>query len=175
MAIDYTPIKGIVVVRLFDSLTGALKNEQTVYNLITDTGDEYYTKRGISAVVPAAPADQTKVTGMKLGTGTATPGKNTTGHVLGTYISASNNPFDTSYPVANNLGAGLGWEAEYRTTWAAGDVTNSAITEAVIVNDATTDATSTAANTTARIKFTAIDKQANDILIISWRHKFLGA
>lgn len=53
--------------------------------------------------------------------------------------------------------------------------TNSAITEAVIVNDSGTNATSTAANSISRIVFTAINKGASDTLAITWNHKFLGA
>ena len=65
--------------------------------------------------------------------------------------------------------------AVYKTTWGAGVATNSAITEAVIVNDQATNATTTAANTISRITFTAVNKGASDTLAITWSHKFLGA
>jgi hypothetical protein len=42
------------------------------------------------------------------------------------------------------------------------------------VNDAATDATSTAANTSHRVVFTAINKTASDSLVITWNAKFLG-
>ena len=64
--------------------------------------------------------------------------------------------------------------AVYKTTWAAGTATNSAITEAVIVNDQATNATTTAANTIARVVFTAVNKTASDSLAITWNHKALG-
>ena len=114
------------------------------------------------------------MTGMKLGTGTTAVAKAGAGAALVTYISASNNPFDATWPVTQNLGAGLGVNGQYKTTWAAGDVTNAAITEAVIVNDAAADATTTAANTAHRIVFTAINKTASDSLVITWNAKFLG-
>lgn len=172
--VEETRLKGYALIQLLTQ-DGDLKHSEVVENLITDTGDLYYSTRAIALVAPSNTPDATKMTGMKLGTGTTAPGKNTAGHVLGTYITGSNKVFDASFPAVSNLGAGLGVESQYQVTWGAGVVTNSAITEAVIVNDSSTDATSTAGNTTARIKFTAIDKQANDILIILWRHKFLGA
>lgn len=167
-------LKGSARVMVFDQY-GKLKIDETVENLITDAGDLYYATRGVSAVVPAAPADATKVTGMKLGTSTTAAAKAGAGGALVTYLTASNVVFDATYAKTNNLGAGLGVEAQYQVTWPAGTATNSAITEAVIVNDAGTNATSSLANTISRITFTAIDKQAADILIILWKHKFLGA
>lgn len=60
------------------------------------------------------------------------------------------------------------------TSWGAGDVTESALTEAVIVNDAAADATSSAANTIARIVYAAKNKTADDTLAITWAHTFNG-
>lgn len=154
---------------------GTIKSRQVVKNLITDVGDLYYATRGAAAVAPAAPADATKMTGMKLGTGTTAVAKNGAGSGLVTYLTASNLAFQSTFPTINNLGANLGVEIEYKTTWNAGVATNSAITEAVIVNDSSTNATSTTGNTAARVVFTAIDKQAADVLVIDWKHKFLGA
>jgi hypothetical protein len=128
----------------------------------------------IALVTPATPAQPTKMTGMKLGTGTTAVAKAGAGAALVTYISNSNNPFDASWPVTSNLGAGLGVLGQYKTSWLAGDVTNAAITEAVIVNDAGTDATSSAANTAHRIVFTALNKLSTDSLVITWSAKFLG-
>lgn len=164
---------GSVLIQLFDE-DGNLKDERRGGNLITDAGDLYYAGMAIALVTPAAPAQPTKMTGMKLGTGTTAVAKSGAGAALVTYITGSNNPFDATWPVTQNLGAGLGVNGQYKTTWAAGDVTNSAITEAVIVNDAGTDATTTAANTAHRIVFTAINKTASDTLVITWNAKFLG-
>jgi hypothetical protein len=165
--------EGVALVQLFDS-DGNLKEEHQVENLITDAGDLYYAGMAIALVTPAAPAQPTKMTGMKLGTGTTAAAKSGAGAALVTYITNSNNPFDATFPVTVNLGAGLGVNGQYKTTWGPGDVTNAAITEAVIVNDAATDATSTAANTAHRIVFTAINKTASDTLVITWNAKFLG-
>lgn len=165
--------EGIATVQLFGP-DGEIKHEEIIKNLITDAGDLYYAGMAIALVTPAAPAQPTKMTGMKLGTGTTAAAKAGAGGALVTYITGSNNPFDATFPVTVNLGAGLGVNGQYKTTWAAGDVTNAAIAEAVIVNDAATDATTTAANTAHRITFTAINKGASDTLVITWNAKFLG-
>lgn len=170
---DKAALLGEVQIQLIGP-DGNVKEERSVSNLITDAGDLYYAGMAIALVNPAAPAQPTKMTGMKLGTGTTAAAKAGAGGALVTYISGSNNPFDASFPATQNLGAGLGVNGQYKTTWAAGDVTNSAITEAVIVNDAATDATTTAANTSHRVVFTAINKTASDSLVITWNAKFLG-
>lgn len=164
---------GSVLIQLFDEQMN-LKEEQRGENLITDAGDLYYAGMAIALVAPAAPAQPTKMTGMKLGTGTTAVAKSGAGGALVTYITGSNNNFDATFPLTVNLGAGLGVNGQYKVTWGPGDVTNAAITEAVIVNDAGTDATTTAANTAHRIVFTAINKTATDTLIITWNAKFLG-
>lgn len=146
-----------------------------IHNLITTAGDEYYAKKGIAGISPANPAAPTAANGMKLGTGATAASKSGGGAALGSYISGSNVVFDATYPSAAAVGGDGGWNATYRTTWPAGTATNSAITEAVIVNDQGTNATSTAANTYARVTFTAINKTSQDSLVITWTHKFLGA
>jgi hypothetical protein len=151
---------------------GEVKHSETVENLITTVGDEYYAKRSAAGVLPAAPADVTKMTGMKLGIGTTAAAKSGAGAALVTYEAASNNAFDASFPVLVDLASDTGWQIQYKVTWAAGDVTETALTEAVIVNDAATDATSTAANTISRVVFTAINKTASDTLVITWNHTF---
>jgi hypothetical protein len=167
--------KGNILIQLFDG-DGNLKDERRADNLITDAGDLYYATRAIAAVVPAAPADATKMTGMKLGTGTTAVAKSGAGAALVTYTTGqnANKAFDASFPVIQNLGGGNGVNGQYKSTWAAGQFTNAAITEAVIVNDAGTDATSTAANTSHRIVFTAINKTASDTLVITWNALFKG-
>lgn len=77
---------------------GATKLLMPFANLITDAGDLYYATRAIAGVTPAAPADATKMTGMKLGTGTTAAAKNGAGAALVTYLSGSNVAFDASYP-----------------------------------------------------------------------------
>ena len=164
---------GSVLIQLIDE-DGNVKDERRGGNLITDAGALYYAGKAITGISPANPAAPTAMSGMKLGTGTTAAAKSGAGAALVPYISGSNNPFDASFPATQNLGAGLGVNGQYKTTWAAGDVTNTAITEAVIVNDAATDLTSSAANTTHRIVFTAINKLSTDTLVITWNAKFLG-
>jgi hypothetical protein len=156
---------------------GSVVQVEPFANLITDAGDEYYARMVIAGISPANAAVPTKATGMKLGTGTNTPDKSTTLFAsLQTYISGSNNLFDASYPQAAEVGTDVGWNAVYKTSWPAGDTTNSAITEAALVNDAATNATSSVANTYTRTKFSsAINKTSVDTLEIIWNHKFLGA
>lgn len=166
-------IHGEALVQLFRG--DELIDERRVSNLITDAGDLYYATRAIAVVSPGGPSQPTLMSGMKLGTGTTAVAKSGAGAALVTYEPGSNNPFDASFPVIQNLGAGLGVNGQYKTTWGAGDVTDSALTEAVIVNDAATDATSTAPNTAHRIVFSAINKTAADTLVITWNAKFLGA
>ncbi len=173
-ASDLTIVQGLVLIELFDEL-GHLKHSEEVRNLITDAGDLYNAQKIIAAIAPANASAPTAMTGMKLGTGTTAAAKSGAGAALITYLTASNQAFDATYPQTSNLGAGLGVTAVYKVTYAAGTATNSAITEAVIVNDSATNATSSAANSISRVVFTAINKGALDTLAITWSHKFLGA
>jgi hypothetical protein len=166
--------EGLAVVRLFDE-RGRIKFDETVHNLITDAGDLYIAQKVITAIAPASASAPTAMNGMKLGTGATAAAKNGAGAALVTYLTASNVAFDATYPQTSNLGAGLGVTAVYKTTWAAGVATNSAITECAIVNDQATNATTSAANSISRIVFTAVNKGASDTLAITWSHKFLGA
>jgi len=143
-------------------------------NLITDAGDLYVAGKIVTAIGTAAPAAPTPANGMKLGTGVTAVAKSGAGGALVTYLAASNVAFDAAWAQTVNLGAGLGVNAQHKTTWIAGVATNSALREAVIVNDRATDATTTAANTYSRILFTAIDKLAADSLAITWNYKALG-
>lgn len=173
---DDRGLRALAEVELFNGhpAEGDLKARLVVKNLITDAGDAYYAAMAIALVTPAAPAQPTKMTGMKLGTGTTAVAKAGAGGGLVTYISASNKAFDATWPITSNLGAGLGVLGQYKTSWLAGSATNAAITEAVIVNDAGTDLTTTVANTSHRIVFSALNKLSTDSLVITWSAKFLG-
>lgn len=154
---------------------GELKQVEPFANLITNNGDLYYATRAVAGIGTPNIAQPTLVSRMKLGTATTAVNKAAgTGIAIGTYISGSNIVFDTTHPAVNNLGTNLGVEAIYKTTWAAGVATNSAITEAVVTNLAT-DAIGTAADVISRVVFTAVNKAAGDTLAITWTHKFLGA
>lgn len=167
-------IVGTGSIKLIDS-NGRIKYYEVLPNLITTAGDLYYVTRAASAVAPAAPADATKMTGMKLGKGTATPTKSGAAAALGTYKTGSNILFSSTYPTVTAIGVDIGYRLTYYCTWGPGVATDTALTEAVIVNDAAANATSTAANSISRITYTAINKQAGDTLSISWAHDFLGA
>lgn len=168
-------IVGYGIVHVRDEI-GRTKELVPFANLITDAGDLYYATQAIYGVQPANSSSHSAGVAvvMKLGTGATAAAKNSTGGALGAYISGSNQAFDSPYPQVSNLGAGLGVNAVYKTTWAAGSATNSAITEAVIANS-NADATATGANTYSRVTFTAVNKGSNDTLAITWNHKFLGS
>ena len=115
-------------------------------------------------------------TGMKLGTGSTAVAKNGAGAGLVTYLANSQQGFDSTYPQQADS-AGNGDTITYKVTYAAGKATSaSAITEAVIVLDYLADATSTVANTAARVLLTGIgSKGASDTLTITWTHNLKGA
>ena len=155
---------------------GRVKQVEPFANLVTDSGDAYYAAKAITNIAPANPAAPTAATGMKLGTGTTAVAKNGAGAALVTYKAGSNVAFDAGFPVTEDLGASLGDNANYKSTWAAGVATDAALTEVVIVTDSATDATSSEANTYSRALFaSAINKGASDSLAVTWKHKFLGS
>lgn len=174
MTADSSGATGQVVIELIGP-DGKVKSRQTVKNLITDAGDQYHVRRIAAAVAPSTPADVTKVTGMKLGTATTAAAKSGAGAALGTYVAGSNVAFDAGYPTTENLGGGLGWTVTYQATFGAGVGTSAALTEAVLVTDAAVNATSTGADTVARVVFAATPKGAADTLAITWAHKQLGS
>ena len=168
---DPMGIHGEVLVQLFGP-DGEVKQEETIHNLVTDAGDLYYAQKAIVAIGPANPSAPTAVASMKLGTGTTAVAKAGAGGSIVTYKTGSAQAFDASYAQTNNLGAGLGVQAVYKVTWAAGTATDTALTECVI---STGTADSNAGTHISRVVFTAINKGAADTLAITWSHKFLGA
>jgi hypothetical protein len=163
-------IKGYGIAELRDG-DGALKLLQPFANLITDYGDLYYAGMGIALVTPAAPAQPTKALGMSIGTGSTAAAKAGAGGTIVTFLVGQ--AFDATFPSTSNLGAGLGVNMVYKTTYAAGTGTGS-ITEAVIQNTTVASAAAVGA-TISRVVFTAIPKGAADSLAITWNHKNLGA
>lgn len=163
---DNAGLLGLVVVELRGP-DGELKGRCVTNNLITAVGDAMYAARGAGVgSPPAAP------TGVKLGTGSTAVAKTGAGAALVSYLTGSNKAFDSGFPSAS------GGVATFKRTFAAGEATSaSPITEAVLVNDTiTTDATSTAANTPARVLLTGIgSKGASDTLTLTWTHTLLGA
>lgn len=173
MATEVNQQVGYGTVEIFGP-DGVLKSSTEFKNLITDAGDDYHARKIIASIAPAAATAPTAATGMKLGTGVTAASKNGAGALLGAYIAASNLAFDATFPSISNLGAGLGVNAVYKSTYGAGVATNAAITEAILCNDSATNLTSTAANSYQRVVFAAQNKGAPDTLVITWNVKQLG-
>lgn len=154
---------------------GRLKEVEPFANRITTAGDEYYARRGAAGIGTPNIAQPTLVGGMKLGTGATAVTKSGAAAVLGAYISGSNKVLDTTHPTVAAAGSDIGWNIVYKTTWAAGEATNAAITEAALVTDPADNTNSTTAEVVARVVFAAKNKGADDTLAITWTHTFLGA
>lgn len=123
---------------------GELKEVRDVANLIVDTG-----RNAIMDAVLASPT-LGKPTHMAVGTGAVAPAAGNT--ALGAEIDRNALTTKTrSGGVVTMVG-----------DWAAGDGTNTAITEAGIFDAASTG------NLHSRATFTAINKQAADTLSITW-------
>lgn len=167
---DRGGIRGEVTLECFDE-DGNLRWSHTTKNLITTIGDNYYAAMAMALVSPANTAQPTKVSCMKLGSvaSPATDAKTGTGAGIETYVSGSNNAFDATYPqVSSNV-------ITYRTTWSAGDATNSTLSN-VAICFTNADSTSAAADCIARAVISPTrNKQAGDTLVASWTHTFLGA
>lgn len=170
---DGVGLVGYGIAELIDESTGRTKLIVPFHNLITDAGDLYIAGKIITAIAPASASAPTAATGMKLGTSSTAATKTDAG--MGTYLTASNQAFDSSYPQTANLGSTLGVNAVYKTTWAAGTATSSTINEVAIVNDSSTNADSTAANTYSHAVLTTVNKTSSDSLAVTWNWKCLGA
>ncbi len=167
---DGISIVGFGVAEVFDG-DGRLKQLVPFANLITDYGDEYYTRKGAAVSAPAT------VTGMRLGTGTTAVAKNGAGAAIVTYVTASQIAIDGGFPTAASKGAGLGWRAAFQSTWAAGVATATGIAEAVVTNESPlTNVAGAVGNTLSRALLSpVVNKGASDSLVITWNHDQLGA
>jgi hypothetical protein len=149
---------------------GNVKYRETGKNLVTDYGDDMLATRTI--------LDSTEiVTGMRLSTAVDVAAKSGTGAYLATgYLTGSQEDLDSVAGEATK-GGGNGWRTTYVCTWAAGDITDSAIGCVVLSNETPlTDTAGVEADTVAYYKFGAtIDKQAGDSLEVTWNVDFLGA
>lgn len=148
---------------------GTVKYDETVPNLVTQIGDQYYGER--AAGVGGAPA---AATGMQLGTGVTAPTKTGAAAALGTLVAASLVAL-TGTPASSLNGASR--RISYATTWAGGVATANGISEVVLVNQSVATQTATpAAATFARALLTpVINKAAADTLTVTWHHDLLGA
>lgn len=149
---------------------GTLLAECRTHNLITQVGDQYVGERAAGIASPPA-----QVTGMKLGTGSTAPAKTGAGAALATYLSGSDQAMDATYPQSSLNGSAR--RITWKVTYAAGTATTALpITEAVLVNDALADSTSTAANTIARALLTGIgSKGSGDSLTMIWTTDVVGS
>ena len=148
---------------------GTVRWTETISNLVTTPGDNYYAQRAIAGVQPTNLAQPTNlVTCMKLGTGGATAAAKTgAGAGIVSYISGSNATF-SSLSRTNN-------EIVYNASWTAGTATNSAISE-IAICITNNNATSASGDCIARAVISpARNKQASDTLTAAWTHTFLGS
>jgi hypothetical protein len=167
---DRIGIVGYGVIELF-APDGGLLLARPFVNQITDVGDLYYAQQAVAGIPPVnGTGAATKVTGMQIGSGSTAVAKSGAGGGMVTFLAGQ--ACDATYPQTNNLGAGLGVEAVYKTTYAAG-VGTGTVAEATITNGAI-GSTQGASTTLARILTGTITKAAGDSLAITWRHKFLG-
>ena len=140
---DALPVRGHVLLELYGP-DGRLKETRETDNLVVDAGEAHIADRLSSSPSGAA------MGWMAIGTGaTAAAFGNT---ALGAEIDRN---ATTSITDSANV-------VTYVGNWAAGDGTNSAITEAGIFNAASTG------TMLARAVFAAINKGASDTLAITW-------
>lgn len=162
---DAMGIAGKVRIEIFDK-DGNRKYDETVHNLITAVGDQFYAARGAGVASPPA-----AVTGMRLGIGSTAASKTGAGAAIVTKLTDGNQALDAT-PTAT------GGVVQYKCTYGPGKATSaSAITEIVLVNDTiATDQATAAANTIARALVPGVaQKQAGDTLVATWTHTLLGA
>lgn len=161
-------LKGLVLAELWDA-DGELRDLLALGNLISQVGDQYYGERAAGIASPPA-----QIVGMKLGTGTTAVAKTGAGAALVTYKTGSNVLIASGFPTSSLSGSSR--RIQWKGSWAAGIATDSALAEAVLFNDANANATSTAANTIARVLLSpVINKGADDTLDLTWNHDLLGA
>lgn len=169
METNTSGIRGTVEWTMYDA-AGDVKAAGHEENIVTQVGDQYYGERATGIATPPA-----QVTGFKLGTGSTVPAKTGAGAALVTYLTNSHLANDAGFPASSLSGSSR--RIQWKATYAAGKATTaSAITEAVLVNDALADATSAAAATIARVLLTGVpSKAAGDSLVVTWNHDLLGA
>lgn len=167
---DGAGLVGYGVVEHWDG-SGLLLARRPFANIITDTGDTYYAAKAVVGVSPASPSAPTALTGMQIGSGSTAVAKSGAGAAMVTLLAGQ--AFDSSFPSSASLGAGLGANATYKTTFAAG-VGTGTVSEATLTNG-TIGTTSTTGNTIARALIGPYTKASGDSLAVTWQNKFLGA
>lgn len=163
---EIEPVKGIVHA-LLTGPDGEVKYEKTLENLITLIGLQMLGERATGITSPP-----NQVSGGKLGTGTTAVAYTGAGAALVTYLSGTQVAVNSGYPQSSAPGSPSTGTRQIRWqfVWAAGVGTNTALAEAVIVNESTlTDATTAAANTLARVLLSpTINKGSSDQLTLTW-------
>lgn len=148
---------------------GEVKLNETVRNLVTQVGDQYYGER--AAGVAGAPA---VATGMQLGTGVTAASKTGAGAAIVTLVAASLVALTSTPASALN---GSSRRITYSVQWAAGVATANGISEVALVNQAVgTQTVAPASATIARALLSpVVNKGALDTLTVNWSHDLLGA
>jgi len=159
-------LSGLLVIEINDEMV------ESVRNLITDVGDEFYAERAAGIAGPPA-----QVTGMRLGTSSTAPSKTGAGAAIVAYVAGSNLAIDGGFPTSTQPGgAGTARVITWRASWAAGAVDGFALREVVISNETPlTDVAGSAANTIARALFGPFNLGPSDTIAITWTHSLLGA
>lgn len=151
---------------------GAHKSVVPFWNKVTDIGDLFHAQ-AVAYVSRSAIGAPVAATGIQIGSATTAATKNGAGSAIGTFIAGQ--AFDSGFPINVNLGAGLGVNLQYKTTFGAGVGTSTTINEATVVNS-TIGSAATASNTLQRVVFgSTINKGGSDTLAVTWNVTFLGA
>jgi hypothetical protein len=151
---------------------GNLKFEVPFVNLVTRTGNQYYGERAAGITSPP-----NQVTGMRLGTGTTAVAPTGAGSSIVTYVSSitASKAIDSTWPQSSLVTNTR--RIQWKTSWAAGEATQSGLAEVVITNEnPLTDVIGTEANTIARALLSpVVNKGASDTLAVTWNHDLLGS
>ena len=151
---DEIRVRGRVEITLCDK-DGNVKDHEVTHNLMTTLGKQY-----LADLASATQNFSSAPTGIKLGQGTTAPaaGDSDVETVLTADPADAFQAFDSGFPKDDH--AGHVDETTFQASWAAGEATFAAITEAVIKSAfGSTDAIS-------RITFAAKNKGASDTLTI---------
>lgn len=116
-------------------------------------------------------------TGMRVGTGTTAVATTGAGAAIVTYATSLTQfkGFDSTWPQSSLVTDTR--RIQYKTTFNAGEATQTALAEVVITNETPlTDVAGTTANTISRALLSpTVNKGASDTLAITWNHDLLGA
>lgn len=165
-------IKGILKVELFDSV-GNLKAKRIVDNVVTTQGSRYYVDQLGNSVGSVAQL-------IALGTSNTAPGTGDTW--LGSPFSGNGTITGdgTAGSVTITTHSGSLNVLQYIGTFTSGYATQNSIQEAILTNrnpESDGDGTPTGTSTycISHGTFTAVNKGADDTLVVTWYHTFTGS